>query len=486
MRNIIKKVSPIAVAFLMLMGCSEDYLETMPTAQIAETEVLKTTQGAYVALDGVYRYMFSSLTNHGNFGQKSQDLVMDLMGNDMVVHSAGYGWFNTDYQYTAQQSAASSSRSERAWEYYYSIIDNSNRILAAIDVAVGPQEDRDNIKGQALALRAHSYFYLINLFQHTYVGNESAPGVPLYTEPTTEGKPRGTVQEVYTQILSDLKAAEALLLPRTNKLHNSHINAKTVKGIWARVALQMEDYATAAVKANEARQGYTLMNAATYQAGFSKYNSEWMWGSIIGNDQATIYASFFSHVDVSSGGYAALGTQKKITKELYDIIPAGDVRKTVFRTPGTGTATYPDYTSIKFRLPVSGSWEGDYVLMRASEMYLIEAEALVRTGSTTQAETVMETLGKARLATYDAPSEEEALLEEILLQRRIELWGEGFSLLDIKRLNQGVNRTVGAGNHDAGLALAVTIPAEDPRFLYRIPQDEINANDFIDVSDQNP
>jgi len=89
-------------------------------------------------------------------------------------------------------------------------------------------------------------------------------------------------------------------------------------------------------------------------------------------------------------------------------------------------------------------------------------------------------------------------LNEILLQRRIELWGEGFGLLDIKRLKIGLNRPSGDGNHGgwnlmnpdnkaSNLAPGIlTLPDNSPRFLLRIPDAEINANKELTVADQNP
>lgn len=488
MKKLLKYSTPFLLS-LVLLGCKKDYLETSPSTQAPTELVFATTNGAYVALDGMYRSHFTSLTNHGNFGQKSYDLVYDLMGTDMVVHTAGYGWFNAEYRYTAQTTPATNGRPERTWYYYYRIINNANQIIQNIDNAAGPQADRDNIKGQALALRANSYFNLINFFQHTYKGNESKPGVPVYLEPTMEGKPRGTVQQVYDQIIADLTEAETLLTGKTRR-HISNINVNVAQGIRARVALQMEDYPTAAAYANKARQGYSLMTRAQYTQGFSsKSNPEWMWGMEVNTEQATIYASFFSHIDVSTGGYAALGTQKKITKALYDQIPEGDVRKDVFQNPTSGTtSTNPAYNQLKFRVPTAGSWAADYLFMRAAEMYLIEAEALARTGKEDDARTVLETLIKARYSAYTAPQSGQALINEILLQRRIELWGEGFSLLDIKRLKIGLNRPTGTGNHgtpnlEAGV---YTLSDQSPLFLMKIPQSEIDANASMTAADQNP
>jgi hypothetical protein len=488
MNKIGKKISGLLlISALILGGCQKEYLDTAPSADVSESMIFETTQGAMVALNGTYRSMWRNLTNHGNFGQKSADLVIDLMGNDMVIHSRGYGWFTTEYNFSALQNAATNSRSERTWFFYYRTINNVNRIIAGLDKAVGTPEEKDYIKGNALALRAHAYFYLANFFQHTYKGNESKPGVPVYTEPTIVGKGRGTVQDVYNQIISDLTEAETLLEGKTKK-HLSHINQRVVRGLRARVALQMEDYATAATYANLAKgDASALMTEDQYKAGFSKPNSEWIWGLEVNTEQATIFASLYSHFDPRTLSYAQLGLQKKITKELYDQIPAGDVRKEVFQTPGTATANIPDYTSLKLVLPLASNWAGDYLLMRAGEIYLIEAEALARSSNETAAREVLEALVKARNPLYTAALfTGDALVNEILLQRRIELWGEGFGYLDLKRLKQPLQRPEGEGNHNSGLAAILEMPAEDARFLMRIPQDEINTNDNINAGDQNP
>jgi hypothetical protein len=487
MKTIYKKLTPFFLCLLVFGSCKKEYLDTNPSADVTGEVVFATTQGAQVALDGTYRDMYSSLTNHGNFGQKSYEIVSDLMGEDIVIHAQGYGWFNTDYQYTSIETSTDDSRSERTWYYYYRTINNVNRILANIDAATGTQDEKDVIKGQALALRAYSYFYLINFFQQTYKGNETKPGVPLYTEPTTEGKPRGTVQEVYTQIVQDLKDAETLLTGKATG-HKSHISAATAQGIMARVALQMEDYATAAEYAKKARGTVAPMSAAAYNQGFNSIaNPEWLWGMEVNVEQATIYASYFSHMDNTANGYAGLGSYKKITKELYDQIPTTDARKAAFKAPGAAGAQ-PDLTILKFRKPNASSWNGDYLFLRAGEMYLIEAEASARLGNEGNALTVLNTLIKTRNPEYNFSGTGAALLNEILLQRRIELFGEGFRLNDIKRLHLGLNRTVGPGNHGAPSfdAIVYNLPDQSPRFLMRIPQSELNTNKSFTPDDQNP
>lgn len=499
-----KTINKIGIALLAVVlfttACKKEYLDTAPSDDVSGDVVFETTQGAYVALNGTYRSMYRSLTNHGNFGQKSYDLMADLMGEDMVVHKAGYNWFNREYNYSEFALAAPDTRSDRAWYYYYRLINNANLIIEKIDGATGTDAEKNNIKGQALAIRANSYFYLINYFQQSYKGNESKPGVPLYTEPTSVGNPRGTVQQVYDQIIADLNEAETLLAGQS-RIHKSHINQKTVQGIHARVALIMENWTDAAKYAKLARAGITPMTTSQYTgSGFNTLSTpEWIWGLEVIGEQATIYASFWSHMDVTTGGYADLGTQKKITKALYDKIPEGDIRKEVFVRLDDPKASndYPPLNQIKFHVPQPGNWAADYLLMRASEMYLIEAEAAFRSGDAGTASTVLEELVKSRYPAYSvAAFSGQALLDEILLQRKIELWGEGVSVLDVKRLGKGLNRPEGPGNHNGSDLLPkpgvnfptsiVTMPNGDPRFLLRIPQAELNANNALTSADQNP
>ncbi|CAN5748743.1 RagB/SusD family nutrient uptake outer membrane protein [soil metagenome] len=490
----------LPILLLLMVGCKKSYLETKPSNGQLESEVFGKLNTVYAALDGVNKEQFASgtgaSTGHDNYGQKSFDLQNDLMGNDIVVHSVGYGWYNSTYNLTEWQRVEDGRQSDNAWFYYYDIIKQVNTLLPVVDnISDASQAQKDLIKGQCIGLRAYAYFYLANYFQQTYKGNEDKPGVPVRTViplPTDGDKGRGKLQEVYTQVIADLTQAETLLdgKPRSSK---SAVDVSVVRGFRARVALLMEDWPTAATYAKKAYTGYTLMVGSQYTAlaAFSSVNNaEWMWGSQIPGAEATIYASYFSHLDIRTGGYAALGGQKKITKALYDQIDPLDVRKSVWRTPGTGTTSNPDYNQLKFQVPnLTDRWAADYLYMRAAEFYLIEAEALARQSQDGPARTALETLIKTRFPAYSAASfSGTALIDEILLQRRIELWGEGMSLMDIKRLNQGLNRPKGLGNHGAPSldpGVYTTSPA-DPRFLMRIPRRELDNNTVMTAADQNP
>ena len=113
----------------------------------------------------------------------------------------------------------------------------------------------------------------------------------------------------------------------------------------------------------------------------------------------------------------------------------------------------------------------------------MEAEALARTGNAEGARQVLFELAKNRDPNYVLSTNSgEALIQEILTQRRIELWGEGFRFYDLKRLNIPLDRN--GANHLASLAVQFNVPAGDIKWQFLIPQGEIDRT--LGVVVQNP
>lgn len=456
----------------MLASCSEEYFDTKPTTSLDPSIVFKTTKTSYMALNGIWRSMWQQSGNSSEAGQKSVDMTMDLMGEDLFPNEYGYGWFVADYNYTDARNTQG-ARPLFIWSYYYDLINNANLIMKFVPAASGPATEKNDLIGQAFAIRAFSHFGIVQAYAKTYKGNEAELGIPIYTEHTTVGKERAKIGDVYKQIVADLDSAITRLSKGVNRPDKSFISQKVAKGFRARVALVMEDWTNAAKYANEARAGYQPMDAETCLKGFSSIeNAEWMWGSTINDEQSTIYSSFFSHIDPFAGGYASLGCQKLINQYVYDAMSDKDVRKQMYDADGSLTGKV--LCGFKFYLPANG-WKGDQVYMRAAEMYLIEAEALARLGRDSEAAGILKDLVETRDASYVASSSTgQALVNEIWMQRRIELWGEGFRLLDIKRQKVALNRT--GSNHNLTLAVKSQIPAESKYFELLIPQQEMNSN----------
>ena len=481
MKNLLY-ISSLSI-MLLSTACNSDFLERGPSDQLTEDILLTSTSGGQMLLNGTIRRTYSSIYgSQGRFGQKSIDIMTDMLGEDYFTWDGYWGYFENWYSWQVHRMAGAADN-EFAWSYYYDIIDNMNILLKHVDHLEGEQTVRDNLKGQAKAFRANSYFKLVQLYAERYQpeGANSQTGVPVYTVPTDIGKARSSVDDVYTLINTDLDSA--LLLLTEKRDHKSHINRNVAQGFKAEVLLAMGKYKEAAEMANKARQGFSLMSNTEFQSGFNNIsNREWMWGVQIKTDQATIYGSYFSHTDPCSDGYNTMGCEKRINTQLYEAMGPKDIRKAVcygkdggVRTNMHGKFELPPYTVDKFRLPSYTTWAGDYCYMRAAEMYLIEAEGLARSGKETEAANVLYELISTRDTDYKKTiATGQNLIDEILLQRRIELLGEGFRFFDLKRLNEALDRS--NKGHDPAFTKPATIPAGDPQWEFLIPTQEMTSN----------
>lgn len=490
MKKILYTIVVFVAIILLSVSCKKDYLDTLPTDQIGAEVALSTTGNFMSSLNGIHRSMYFQWANQGEAGEGSININRDMLGEDLVMTSSGNGWYNTTYQWTAHRGETNLV-AYFPWRMYYRIIANANLIINNIDNSTGDAALKSFVKGEALCYRAWAHFQVVQLYGKRYnaasVPNSQA-GVPIMLTTNYDGQARNTVEEVYTQVNADLDAAITALAgySRANK---SHFNVSVAKGIKARVALTMQNWASAATLASEARTGYSLMSNNDYKAGFNLYTTnEWMWGSQVITDQTTYFYSFFAYMSRNFSSTNIRGNPKAINSALYNnaAFTATDVRKANFDPTGLHTSlgltsdfTKKLYTSQKFLAVGGADSRGDVVYMRAAEMYLIEAEAYARMGGQdVAASAALNTLRQNREtvpANYVASVKTgQPLIDEIMLNRRLELWGEGFRFTDLKRLDLPLNRT--GANHSVALCIETSIAAGDVRWQWLIPKDELNAN----------
>ncbi|HBE41295.1 MAG TPA: RagB/SusD family nutrient uptake outer membrane protein [Bacteroidales bacterium] len=474
----------IFILLFFLAGCEKEYLERVPTSSLAEKDLLSTVGGNHTLLHGIHRSTYAFYGTHGRYGQRAVDLVIDLLGEDLYQSERGYGWFVSWYQYIEHRNINSGDL-EWVWSYYYDIVDNANIILANIDnasdAALNPARVQF-IKANALTYRAFSFYQLVQLYALRYDigGTNSHQGIPVYTEPTQEGKARSTVAEVYTRINADLDEAISLFTASNySRVNVSEINIRVAQGLKARVALTTGQYSTAETMAKTARTGHSLVPATKYGYGWNKAdNSEWMWGAILITEQQTSYASCFSHIDPYFGGYATLGNHKLMSTVVYDYMSATDERKKVFKTIAGKPRVGKKFTGNGgYEATGQSNWTNDYLYMRAAEMFVIEAEAIARQGGRDdEAQTVLFNLVSQRDPSYvKSVLTGNDLIQDILMQRRCELWGEGSRFFDLKRLNLDLNRE-NLGHTTSLWNAAGYFPAGDKNFVFLIPKQEIDAN----------
>jgi len=469
--NNIYKIKYFIIVFLalgILAGCSEDFLETKPATSVSKTDVYDTPETARAVLVAIYREwrQFHSMNQSG---LHCLALVADCMGPDFWVIRS---WYSSEISYSAYTMTSGTVR--YPWEMMYQSINNINDLLANLGDVVGSQAEIDKVKGEALAMRGFCYFELIRRYQHTYGIAASQPGIPIYTEPTTAetvGNPRSPVSDVYSQILSDLNQAKGLI--SSDRDHKGYFNIDVVNAILARVYLTMEDWDNAISHAQTARQDYPLMSAEDWQGGFNDVNNdEWIWGQNNNAEEHPDWGSATNTLDPDDSEYSIT-----TATSLMNSYSATDVRGQLIITGTDG-----NHWNYKHAMAVP-RYSGDYPLIRSAEMYLIEAEAMVKSSSYTDSD-AQDALYMVQLradpAAVKSTNTGQDLIDEILLEKRKEFWGEGIMFFDMLRNELPLVR-------DDDHPFILSIPANSWEFIFQIPESEFLINKNMDLAtDQNP
>lgn len=491
----------IGVLFLSFGSCKKDYLETAPTDAVDNSAVFTTTANANTSLNGIYRYMFERFSEQNQPGVGGVLLSMDFMGDDIT--QPGAAWFSNESGSWLSHRNEVSGFTSYCYRFFYRVIGNANFIIDNIDKATGSAAEKARIKSESLTLRAYAHFFLVQLYGKRYDASakpNTQLGVPLLLTSGDSNKPRATVEEVYAQVVKDLD--DAIALNVSTRVNKSHINVNVSKGLRARVALVMQDYPNAIKFAKEVIDSnlFPLMSVTDYQAGFNdNIVSEWMWASVPAADQADTFGSFFSQIAFNANTTYMRGNPKSINSATYNRMTSTDVRRRMWEPSPTAT-NFPlptaafsrfNFMSRKFSVKVVGQPTlGDVPLMRASELHLILAEAYANTaGQDLLAQDALFRLTQARAAsTVRSTNIGQALRDEILFNRRVELWGEGFRFLDLKRLNLPLDRSAAVFPNFSPVSFlnTITVPAGGVEWQFLIPRRELESNIGIPRDKQNP
>lgn len=500
MNKMKKNLILLAAGLIAAVSCEKSfdvkytgYLTGSSASQMVEDD--PEFLNSYV--QGLYSWMITpgvAYSGHDDFGFLSCTMCTDFMGLDVVLDGT-QNWGSFDYQFS--YGGAIYVRSYQMWSEFFTLINNSNAIIDFFTAGEDPsnQVSRGYL-GQAYAMRAFSYLYLMLLFQDPVdeAGNlrTDAPTIPIVyasrdgmsADEVSARQGRVPMNIVMEHVEYNIEQSLKFLQGYTRGSKNE-IDYSVAQGIAARYYLYTQQWEKAAAAANAARQGYDLMDETRLHAGFMDVeDAEVMWGFNQTTETQTTYASFFSQMSSDSPGYAGLDQMSKcIDKSLYDKINNSDYRKSLFNGPDGDSNADPSlpgsaraYAARKFGF--MDQWLQDYIYMRAAEMYLIEAEAYARMGDG-RASSVMSELMAKRDPAWSAS----ATVDQILLQRRIELWGEGFSYYDLRRNGLGIDRTYSGTNHPAWARMKVA--AHSDLWNFQIPQTEIDNNDYINEEDQN-
>ena len=545
MKKIINKLfaGSLLAGMMLVSSCAGDYLDTAPTDSTGATDAVGTTANAMKALNGIAKIM---TTQHSYFGSGfagENNIMIQYESYPSENYNYNYyasGWspiFNQEFH-----TRTNSIYDAYAWYYYYTIAGNANTILANIDNAEGTEAERNFVKASALTFRAYAFEKLVHYYCWRWQdsNNGASQGIVLRLDESTDGQGYATLAETYAQIYKDLDEAIMLFEQSGMDRNASQVwmpNINVAHAIYARAALTKQDYTKALTEAKLARQNYPLMSNAEYHAGFCNPTSEWIFGSFGSAQENNWYWSYGTQY-ACNGYYAnaagAANGAGSIGRELINRIPNNDARKALFLTedkfPGynfndgsamdlgygilgmgddekKADALWEEAAAYCQKMAVSGleaPYQAGYMYLggqlkfyvfdtpgvsylpfiRSSEMVLVEAEANYFLNDETAARAALVELNatSGRNPEYTCDKSGEALWNEIMDYRELELWGEGFAWSDYKRWNRDIVRHSFAEGGNAHISVAKTIPASGVnKWTWDVPLNETDYNDELNL-----
>jgi hypothetical protein len=443
-----------------LSSCKDSFLELSPYTQVPNDAAVSTEADLLVALRGTY----AQLRSANLFGRTIQ-VIGDLGADNAFLSSRNSGRYFAFDQYIIPVNNADY---EGYWNNAYTAILRANNIINA---KLTESATVTHIKGEAYALRALLYFNLVRSFAKS--GDMAAEGVPIVLsyDPTLKPK-RNTVQEVYTQILSDLDKAYTSM---TEYNGSARLSKFAARGLAAKVAFYQGDYAKALTYATEVINsgGFTLLPSGavlTYWANPASTSNKVETLFEVSADATLNAGTDELGYIYNQAGYGDL----LANEELYKLYSDTDVRKKLITIGSRAQAENPAYIVNKYQ-NVAGDRD-DKKVLRLSEVYLIAAESAARTNNETDALKYLNTLVAQRDASLVYASTGATLIEDIITERRKELAFEGDRFFDLNRLKRDIVRV-------GGRYSIRTIPFSNNFRIGPIPQSERNANPNIS---QNP
>lgn len=522
--NALNKILILSTASLIMTGCND--LDTEPMGGTVTSDqkasVIATNPQMLQASVSTVPGMMKQILNcgfgnvHTDYGYPSMLLMYDSRGMDMPSALGDYQW----YTGALEMSDFGDNYYDNllTWNTMYNLIYSCNSLANIIAEDTEDPEQQMSL-AQAFAFRAFAYYTLGQVYQFTYYGNEDKPTVPLIlhtnaSEVAANGAPRATNEELYAQIVADLTTAIGLLdkaeAAGVHRQDKTYVGACVAYGLRARAYMMMNKWAECEADAQKAIQlaqaegltPYTRQEVSV-PAFVNITDHSWMWGidiqeEVIGTASTVTFGGHMGEWLVN--GYARYGHWRNCNKALYNQIPASDVRKNWWcdkdgKAPSTlpsnykefianheslGVAAFLPFTQVKFGAyndnPGGNIAAGDVPVMRVEEMYLMLAEAQGMQDPGRGLQTLTNFVKTYRNPDYVfGTSSKDALRDEIWFQRRIELWGEGFSYSDMMRLKKTLDRR--GGGFDPTLVFVVA--PDDPCLLYVIPRTEQEANPQI-------
>ncbi|MFG4004115.1 RagB/SusD family nutrient uptake outer membrane protein [Flavobacterium aquidurense] len=451
------------IFFVALFASCENELDIDPKQTEDASITLGTEGGITNILTGTY-----ALAANGNAYGGRILVYADLLGVSGALNTTDLRWRGTYGELRQMYIKTMLSDNviiEGTYSRCYEIINAANTVIENVDKVKDPDKQTRMI-GEASFLRSLAYFDLVRFFAKPYVSGQPNTQLGVVIRPNAIynfnvdlSKERSTVDEVYKVIIDGLNVAYTNL-PADNSFYADKYAAKA---LLARVYLQQGNYAEARDAANDVIENSGHGLSQTYAAAFNHDTdqTEDVFAIQITkqtglNDANTFYQS------EDNGGR---GGDFSIRDHYLEKFSSPDDRATFnYENEANGrilTSKFTDQFS-------------DVSIIRLAEMYLIRAEANLRQG-TAVGNTPLDDINTIR-SRANADDLSAVTIDDILLERELELGMEGFLIHDIKR----TKRSIDISENGDGSSLLLY---DANNLVFPIPLSETDANKKIT---QNP
>ncbi len=496
----LRKIKYLFVAAAMLLGTSS-CLDKFPGDAIPETEAMQTLSDAEQVLTGIYASMKSSSLHSGLI-----TLLPEIQADQVhavVANSNTYGSFwQWDFRSTSLEL-------QSVYGTLYALVGSCNFYLDQVQKVQATITDDaslttlDTYTAEVYTIRALAYSELIKLFCEAYPETDDEAkttlGVVLstsYFEPTVAK--RASLYDSYQLVVSDLETALSLFQDGDEGPSNIYASQGAAEALMARTALYMRNWDLAIEYSSYLIDGksdvYALANVNTLYGdpitGEAINEYQYMWSYDVSSE--IIWRLGFT--TTSFGGrlgtvffnierdYANFYPDYVVSDNVYELFSYSDLRgSAVITTQTTGyssgllanlVAKYYGNRQFMQSMLYGVSMPK---LFRLSEQYLIRAEAYAQKGDYARASNDLTTLRKTRFESGGGAMSvsQDTYIQYISEERQRELFMEGFRLQDLKRWGLGFQREDQTGAQPEASTLKVE--AGDPRFVWPIPNHEIEA-----------
>lgn len=450
MKNISIKYTSIFSFFLLLgiTSCDNALDVDLPSNQLSSESVYASEPTAEAAVNGIYQSMVA------DFFYNRVHTVLGETADELVPRT---GIANI---YSSNEIPETDGTINANWGELYKTIYNANNVIEGLtkSTSINAVKSKQWI-AEAKFLRAYSYFYLTNLW-----GN-----VPLVLTTNVDVSallPQSSQETVYAQILLDLTDASKDLPTDYKNYDQERIRATkwAAEALLARVNLYLERWNEASSHASAVINETGTFGLIT---GLTDTNSPF----IADNKESILQIPYFN-VDYTYEGSSVFTTGGTLLlRKGNALFETGDARKTNWTIDiNDRLGVFLGIAPRKYQNDFGDSPSERSTLLRLAELYLIRAEARVKSNDITGAQQDINAIRNRALLDNTTITNPNQLLDLIALERQREFFAEnGHRWLDLKR----------TGKLDETLSVLSDKIWKSTDNLYPIPEPAIRSNPFL-------